>query len=284
MTTRSAKKRVRDFVDLWADCFAKHELLSYASAIAFQVLKSLIPLTLLALALLGALGQRNVWDDHVAPALRGHLARPVFRGVDYAAEKILRGETAGLIIFSAALTVWYVSGGVRAIMEGINRIYGIEENRPFQYRWPISIALAAWVTVCLVGAVLLVAAVPRPGGALGLLVLVARWGGAIVLLGSAAWFLVRFGPVERRPKRWVSAGAVVVVATWIVTSVIFRWYVSSVANFKSAIGQLTVFIVLMVYVYVSSIVFLVGVQLDELVREDASGEEPGLLRVLGFGR
>jgi uncharacterized BrkB/YihY/UPF0761 family membrane protein len=43
-----------------------------------------------------------------------------------------------------------------------------------------------------------------------------------------------------------------------------------------------VFIVLMVYVYASSIVFLVGVQLDELIREDARADEHGILHIL-FG-
>ena len=72
------------------------------------------------------------------------------------------------------------------------------------------------------------------------------------------------------------------VVTWIVTSIVFRWYVSSIANFKTAVGQLTVFIVLMVYVYASSIVFLVGVELDEQLRADATSGERGVLSVL-FG-
>jgi uncharacterized BrkB/YihY/UPF0761 family membrane protein len=73
-----------------------------------------------------------------------------------------------------------------------------------------------------------------------------------------------------------------VIGTWIMTTLVFRWYVESIANFKTAIGQLTVFIVLMVYVYASSIVFLVGVQLDELIREDARADERGILHIL-FG-
>ena len=284
MVIARAKKRGRAAFDLWVDCFAEHELLSYASAISFQVLKSLIPLTLLALALLGAVGEERLWTDHAAPALRAHLARPVFRGIDYAAHKIFTSGAGGLVAFSAALTVWYVSGGVRAIMEGINRIYGVEDDRPFWLRWAISIALAAWVTVCLAGAVALVATLPEPSGIVGGLALAARWLGALVLLSVATGFLVRFGPREHRPKRWVSVGAILVVVTWIVTSLIFRWYVGSVANFKTAVGQLAVFIVLLVYVYVSSIVLLVGVQLDELLREDATGEERGLLHVLGLWR
>ena len=82
--------------------------------------------------------------------------------------------------------------------------------------------------------------------------------------------------------RWASAGGALVVATWIVTSLVFRWYVGSVANFKTAVGQLTVCIVLIVYVYASSIVLLVGVELDEQLRADATSGERGLLSVL-FG-
>ena len=50
-------------------------------------------------------------------------------------------------------------------------------------------------------------------------------------------------------------------------SLVFAWYVGSVANFKTAAGQLTVFLVLTTYAYASSITFLVGVQADELMRK-----------------
>jgi membrane protein len=73
---------------------------------------------------------------------------------------------------------------------------------------------------------------------------------------------------------------VLVVSTWIVTTLAFRWYVASIANFQTAVGQLTVFLLLMVYVYASSIVLIVGVQLDELIREEASEQERGILDVV----
>jgi membrane protein len=75
-------------------------------------------------------------------------------------------------------------------------------------------------------------------------------------------------------------GGVLVVSTWIVTTLVFRWYVASLANFRTAVGQLTVFLILMVYVYASSIVLIVGVQLDELLREDASERGRGILGVV----
>jgi membrane protein len=272
----------RGAVELLHDRFAEHELLTYASALAFQVLKSLIPLTLLGIALLGAVGRRDVWTNDLAPPLKSRLDPPVFHAIDFAVDKIFASNSAGLIAFSAVLTVWFVSAGVRAIMGAINRIYGVDETRPVWIRWPLSFGLAFCIVAGIVGATLLLEAVPKQDGSLEILLVAVRWLGALAALIVATGVLVRLAPARRRPKRWASAGAVLVIATWIVTSFAFRWYVSTFANFKTAVGQLTVFIFLMAYVYASSIVLLVGIELDELLREDASADERGILDVL-FG-
>ena len=260
--------------------FRKHELLTYASAIAFQVLKSLVPLTLLGIAILGAVDRHDVWTSHIAPALKPRLEEPAYNAINSAVEKIFNSNSAGLIAFSALLTVWFVSSGVRGIMNALNRIYETEETRPSWLRWLISVGLALCVVAGVVGAGLLVLAVPKPNGGWEIPVVIVRWAGAILALTVAAGLLVRLAPAKRRPKRWSSAGAILVIATWIVTSLVFRWYVTTFANFKTAIGQLTVFIVLMGYAYASSIVLLVGVEVDELLREDASADERGIVHVV----
>jgi membrane protein len=279
----AALRRGRKLVDTWVDAFGKHDLLTYASAIAFHVLKSLIPLTLFAIAALGALGRQDVWEEHVAPALKPRFDPPVYRALDYGARKIFEHDSIPIVVFGALLTIWYVSGAVRGIMGGINRIYEVDEQRATWLRWSISFGLALAMVAAVCVALLLVAIVPTPGGAAGVLVALLRWAGALAALAIAAGLLVRLGPVRRRPKKWASAGAVLVIVTWFVTTLVFRWYVASIANFKTAVGQLTVFIVLMVYVYASSIVFLVGVQLDEFLREDANGDERGILAVIRGG-
>jgi uncharacterized BrkB/YihY/UPF0761 family membrane protein len=53
---------------IWA-AFVEHNLLTYAAAIAFQGLIAFVPLTLLALGVLGATGHRELWTQHVAPVL-----------------------------------------------------------------------------------------------------------------------------------------------------------------------------------------------------------------------
>jgi membrane protein len=278
--------RLRKFVKLWVDLFAKHELLDHASSIAFAVLKALVPLTLLGLALLGGLGQEKVWKNTLAPAIKPELQPPTFHAIDAAVERIFSTSSAGLIAFAAVLAAWYISGAVRGVMSGINAIYECEETRSWKVRYAISIGLGLAIAVCVISAALAVLAGPSLArhGAFGVVVDVGRWVVAIGLLLTAVGLLVRFAPVEPRSNAWVTGGSLVVILAWVAASMIFRLFVTDVADFKTAAGSLTVFLVLTGYIYTSSIIFLVGVELDELLREDATEGQRGVLGILGIAR
>jgi membrane protein len=142
------------------------------------------------------------------------------------------------------------------------------------------------IALCLVGSLLVMMVAPAVArtGVAGVAVSIGRWLVAILLLAVAIAVLVRYAPAERRAKKWASAGSLLVVVAWIVATLLFELFVVHVANFKTAVGSLTVFLVLIGYVYTSSIIFLVGVQLDELLREDAKTDERGVLDVLGIAR
>jgi membrane protein len=278
--------RIRKFLKLWVDLFAKHELLDRAGAVAFAVLKALVPLTLLGLALLGALGQERVWRNTLAPGIKPHVQPATFHAIDVTVQKIFTTEGTGLIVFASLLAAWYISGSVRGVMTGMNLIYETRETRPWKLRYAISVALGAAIAVCVIGAVLGVLAAPALArhGALQVVVDVGRWLVGLVLLGLAVGLLVRIAPAAPRTKRWASAGSLMVILAWVAASMIFKLFVTDVANFRTATGSLAVFLVLTGYIYTSSIIFLVGVELDELFRRDATAGERGVLELLGIAR
>ena len=253
---------LRDLVAPIAKTFAEHNLLTYASAIAFQGLISLVPLTLLGLGILGATGHKEVWTEHVAPAIHGRVMPAVYHGIDDTVRRILDHGTAGLIAFSAVLSVWYLTAAMRAVIEALNRIHDVDDDRPWWERALLAMALGAAAGVTLYGAAVLVIGGPR-GVVLGLV----RWVGAVLLLGLLVALLVRFGPAQRPRAGWASLGAVFVVGAWIVASIAFRVYVTYLANFKTPIGSLTSLLVLTSYLFVSATVFLAGVQIDEVLRK-----------------
>jgi membrane protein len=276
---RRGRRGIRAFVDLWVGIFAEHNILTWASAIAFQVLVALVPLTVLVLGVLGALDERRVWTRQIAPGIQKRLPPQTWHAVNYAAERILAHATAGLLAFGAVLTIWEISGSVRAIMGALNRMYDTDEGRSMWQRWAVSNGLAVVIGCCSIGSILVLTLAKHLGGSLHVLVSVGRWLLVVLLLGIAVELLVRFAPAEPRPKKWVTFGTALTVAAWVVASVIFRVYVSSVASFRSTLGTFVAVLILTAYLYVTAIVFLVGVQVDELIRKDATRGERGM-----FGR
>jgi membrane protein len=280
-----ARKRTsrRPLLDDLRSRLTEHGLPIYASAIAFRALVALIPLVLLGLGLLGALGLQNTWKNSIAPAIEPRVTQPVFHAIDYSAEKILSSGTAGLILFASALVLWDLAIGVSAIMNALNRIHDIQERRSRTRRIVTAVGLAVAVAVCVLGAVLVLTVAPRAGGNLHFLLGVGRWIVAPLLLVLAVGLLVRLGPAERPEARWASVGSVLVIVTWIVASILFRLWITYVANFKSAIGSLTGLLIITTYVFVSSAIFLVGAELDELLRKEAHGRHVSVLELLRRG-
>lgn len=265
-----AKKVAREL----ARCVREHKLPVYSAALAFQTLVALVPITLLGLGILGAAGLEAVWRDTLAQSVEGKVSPPVFEGIDYSVERIFRSGSAGLIALAFALVLWYLTVAVRLVMDALNAIHDVREHRSF-LRQTVTAAGLAFATACLVVAVVLVmTAGPRlaDSGALDWLLTIVRWPLGALLLAVVVALLFRYAPAERPQVRWASAGSVVVIAVWLVTSLLFRWWVSSVANFETAVGSLTVFLILTGYVFISSAIFLVAAQLDELLRAE-SGEK-----------
>jgi membrane protein len=266
--------RPRDLVRAIVRTYDDNDLLTYASAISFQVFFALIPLLLFALGLLGFLSLQELWRSDIAPEIQSRVSAAAFQVISSTVDQVLGAKHLFWVTFGAVIAVWEISGAVRAVMGVFNRIYGIDETRSFWRRMRVSLTLAAVSGVLL----LLAAAVVRFGGlavdALGaggfvvdLAGFVVRWAVAAALMLVVVGVMVRFAPNARRALHWVSFGALLVVVGWAAMTAGFWWYVSNVAEYESIFGSLATVIVVMTYLYWSTIVFLTGVQLDALVEE-----------------
>jgi membrane protein len=243
--------------------FSDNDLLTYASAISFQTFFALIPLLLTAFGLLGALDLGDVWSHDLAPDVKGTVSDPVFRVIDDTVERVLESKALFWATFGCVLTVWEVSGGMRAVMGVLNRIHD-HPDRPWRDRYAVSIGLSALVLVLVLAA----------GGALiggrlanGWVTSVLRWPVAGLFLLAAVWAVVHWAPTEQRPWRWVSFGTALVVVSWLVMTAGFGAYLSGIADYGSIFGNLATLIVTLEYLYLSAIVFLAGLALDAIVEE-----------------
>jgi membrane protein len=260
---RSLKKIVR----LWVDLFDQHNLLTYASAIALRMFIAAVACTLFGLGILGATHQQQLWRQTIGPEIKPKVLPHVFDGIDQIVNRVFSSSTAGLLALAAALAVWEVSGIIRAGIGALDEIYETPESRPFWVRFPLSWGLAVLVLAAMLGAIAIVWAGHVSGG-WSVPILVLRWPAAAILVALAFELIVRWGPDENRRVRWTSLGSVLVVVGWIGQTLIFGAYLRSVADFRTSVGSLEVFIFLATYFYVAAIILLVAMELDELVRAD----------------
>jgi membrane protein len=259
----------------------EQDLLTFASAIAFQVLTSLIPLALLVLSIMGFLNLDEVWTNDLAPQVAEQVSANVFGVIDDVARHTLGSQQGWWLTAGLVFTLWQTSGVARAVMSALSRVYGDGDDRSFVRRYMTSFALGLAVAVCVLGALVVVRfGAPILGledvgwaGSAGLLAL--RWGAALALLITAVWVLLRFAPAHPGPHGWVSFGSALCVIAWVGTSIVFGLYVTDVADYGSIFGSLATVFLLMTYLYLSACAFLIGAEVDAIVRHGETGSRSG---------
>jgi membrane protein len=264
------QRRWTDFkkiVRLWVELFDNHNLLTYASAIALRTFIAAVACTLFGLGILGAAHQQQLWRQTIAPAIEPKVLPFVFDGIDQTVNKVFSAPTAGLLALATALATWEVSGIIRASIGALDEIYEIPETRPFWIRFPLSFGLSILFLAAVLGAIAIVWA-GHVSGSWSVPILILRWPAAAALVALAFELIVRWAPAEHRRVRWASLGSALVVVGWIGETLIFGAYVRSVADFRTSVGSLEVFIFVATYFYVAAIILLVAMELDELVRAD----------------
>jgi membrane protein len=271
--------RARELGRALLDGFKQHDLLTYASAISFQILTAIIPSVLFVLAVAGVLHLESVWRDHLGPQVQDNVSPALFMVISDAVNKVFAGTQALWATLGGALALWQVSGAVRAVMGALGRIYGAPDERLFVRRYLISFALAIAVGGCFILAALCLLLAPfsarQTGVSWDVIVFLARWVLAAGFLLLAVGLLVRVAPATHQPLPWVSLGAAIVITLWVIVSLFFYFYLTSIASYESVFGSLASVIVVMAYLYTSTIVFLFGTQLDAIFRAQAVGTLSG---------
>jgi membrane protein len=103
----------------------------------------------------------------------------------------------------------------------------------------------------------------------------------LLLIGLA--ILYRYGP-DRRVARWqwVTVGSVVAALTWIIASLLFSWYLTSFANYNATYGSLGAAVGIMVWLWISTTVMLLGAELNaEIEHQTARDSTIGAEKPLG---
>jgi membrane protein len=277
--TRPKRQELKAFVKRLVECFEEHNLVGHAHAIAWKVLFALVPLTLAGIAVLGFLGMESVWEEEIAPQVQEAVSEDLFPIIDDTVSDVLGDKRGTWLTLGVAIALWALSGAVRAAMNLLNAIHHLPEERSFVRRYGVSFALAAAIGPLLMLSVMGIAfgdellGALDLGPALGVALFIVRWGLGIGFLLASIWLILHFGPVRNRASRWVTFGSGLIIAVWVVTSLGYGAYITSIANYETVYGGLATIIVLLTYLNLLALAYVAGAQVDALVDDRLTPDE-----------
>ena len=190
--------------------------------------------------------------------------------------------------FGLLISLCSANGGMKALFDALNTVYGEDEKRGFIRLNALSLTFTVAMILFLVIAIACVVALPAIKEYLpsfiGTLLNIARWPVLAVLVGVVLSCLYRYGPSRDTPQwRWITWGSAFAAVGWLIASAIFSFYAGHFGTFNKTYGSLGAVIGFMLWIWISVIVILFGGKLNaeiehQTARDSTDGEPQPLGR------
>ena len=254
--------------------FTADQCTDIAAALTYYAVLALFPALIALISLLGVVGQGERSVDtilslvnEVAPGGTADVLREPL-------EQFSSSPAAGFaLVFGIVLAIWSASGYVGAFSRAMNRIYEIEEGRPFWKLRPVQLGVTI-VSILLILIMLVILIVSGPvteavGTALGLgetvqiVWSIVKW--PILALAAVLIIAILYyaTPNAKQPKfRWVSMGALLALITLLVASFLFGLYVTNFSSYDRTYGSLAGVVVFLLWLWIANLALLFGAEFD----------------------
>lgn len=244
------------------DCF------DLAAQTAFYFVLSLFPFCLVLAVIVGSLPSSSLWATFATWIVK-YLPSD---SQDLVLVTILRlgRYSPGFLSFGLLATIWSASAGFVSLMESLSVAYGGRDRRSYLMKHTIGATFTLLAAIFALGTFGLMAfghwelprlllkvttwSISRAISELG------RWLATIAALYLAIDLIYFILPTAKRRWRWLSPGATFVVVTLVAVSIGFDLYFHYFPSYPRIYGTLGGFIILMLWVYLASVIVLVGAE------------------------
>jgi len=254
--------------------FGDDQCTDLAAGLTYYAVLSLFPAAIALISLLGVVGQGKQSVDNVMQVLDPLVSSSTLSSVRPALDHVAASPGAGLgLVIGLLGALWSASGYVGAFGRAMNRIYEIDEGRPFWKLRPIMLVITL-VAILLVACVLVMLIVSGPladsiGSVAGLgsqavtAWNIVKWPVIVVFVVLIVAMLYYATPNVKQPRfRWISVGAFVAILVWIVASVLFAFYVGTFGSYDKTYGSLAGAVAGLLWLWITNVALLFGAELD----------------------
>ena len=266
---------------VWAE-IQDDDVLGRAAQLSYYFLLALFPLLIFLTSLFGiVLGKGSELRQNLFSYLAEVMPPSAFQLIESTMLEISKASTGGKLSFGLLAALWAASNGMGAITEALNVAYDVKESRPWwKYRLQ-AIGLTVALSVLIISALLLVlyggkiveglAANFDVGSAFVITWKIAQWPIVLASMLLAFALIYYFAPDLREQKwAWVTPGAVLGVALWLLASFGFRTYLHFFDSYSATYGSLGAVIILMLWLYLTGVAVLVGGELNAELEHTAA--------------
>ena len=255
------------------DCF------DLAAQISFYFVLSLFPFCLVLAVIVGWLPSSALWKSFATwivtylPADSRQLIFSTILG--------LATYSTGFLSLGLVATLWSASAGFVSLMESLSVAYGSKDTRPYWRKHAIAACvtmLAAVFAILAFGIMALglwgserMAADPGAARALRIFWEIGHRLATIALMYIGINLANYILPNVRRPWRWLRPGTAFATVALISASATLNVYFRHFSSYPRLYGTLGGFMILMFWVYVASVILLIGAEVDHVV-EDGNDE------------
>jgi len=249
-------------------------IMTVAASVAFYALLSFVPGLSVLVTIYGIFvspasipGQIALMTDLFPEAARALIQEQAVRLATQSS-----GSLSITLVVSLGIAGWSANAAVKALFEALNTMWGKVDTRSF-IRLNLESLLFTF-TGMIVTVIVLVGVTDIPGyltflpigATMQSMLALLRWP-LVYLAGLGAIVMVyRRGPCRTPPGViWTLPGAILASVVWMAASVLFSWYVSTLASYTATYGSLAAVVVTMTWLWLSAIVLLAGAELSSQI-------------------
>jgi membrane protein len=250
----------------------EHNLTLIAAGVAFYAFLALVPALIAFVSIYGLVANESDVTRQVED-LGSSLPEEVSNFLVYQLTQIVNASSAGVSIaalIAVALALWSASSGIAALVTGIHIARERDEPKGFVAKRGKALALTLGAIV-LMGIVLFVIVGVPPlirdarlgsGGSAAFEVL--RWPflAAVMVVGIALLYRLSVGESSRAWLGFITPGALSATCGWVVASGLFAVYTANFASYGKTYGALASIVVVLLWLWLSSLVVLIGAEID----------------------
>jgi len=253
-----------------------------AAQLSYYFLLALFPLLIFLTSIVGfVIGTEAGLQQNLFRYLSQVMPPAAFQLLDSTMQEVAAASSGSKISFGILAALWAASNGMGAITEALNVAYDVKESRPWWKQRLIAIGLTIALSVLIITALVIVlsggkiadslAAIYALGSVFTLTWKILQWPIVLAAMLFAFAMIYYFAPDVRDQKWiWITPGAVLGVALWLLVSFGFRLYLNYFDSYSNTYGSLGAVIILMLWLYFTGAAVLIGGEVNSEIEHAAA--------------